>query len=126
MAGRNERAADISDFLEEEVNKQIRETALFVESELVRSAAVDTGLLRANFVATVGSPASGDVNIEDDNGLSTINTALSVIEAAKSVKYPTIYVQNNLPYSYRIMELGYSQQTPPKQLSLTIQKAVNK
>lgn len=123
--GRNEREADVTDFLDGEVNKAIRETAIYVENELVRQAAVDKGILRANFIASVGSPTSAEVIKPDESGNSTLNTAVSVIGSAKSVKYPTIYVQNNLPYAYRIMELGYSGQTPPKTLSLTIQAAVN-
>lgn len=123
--GRNEREADVTDFLDGEVNKAIRETAIYVENELVRQAAVDKGILRANFVASVGSPTSAEVNKPDESGSSTLSAAVSVIGATKAVKYPTIYVQNNLPYAYRIMELGYSGQTPPKTLSLTMQAAVN-
>jgi hypothetical protein len=123
--GRNAREADVTDFLDGEVNKAIRETAIYVENELVRQAAVDKGILRANFIASVGSPTSSTIESPDKSGGSTLNTAVSVIGSAKAVKYPTIYVQNNLPYAYRIMETGYSGQTPPKTLSLTIQAAVN-
>lgn len=126
MAGRNESNADVSDFLADAVNKETRETALYIEQELVRKAAVDKGVLRANFIASVGAPDSSEIDGEDLTGNSTINTAFSVIATAKPIKYPTIYVQNNLPYAYRIMETGYSKQTPPKALSLTIQAAVNK
>ena len=125
MAGRNERAADCDDWLEEQVNKTTRETAIYVENELVRKAAVDKGTLRASFIASVGSSSNAVINTPDTSGAATLNAAIGVIGTAKSIKYPTIYIQNNQPYSYRIMETGYSQQTPPKTLSLTIQAAVN-
>jgi len=125
MAGRNERAADCSDWLEEQVNKTTRETAIYIENELVRKAAVKDGILMANFIASVGRSSNAAINTPDISGAATLNTAISVIGAAKSIKYPTIYIQNNQPYAYRIMETGYSQQTPPKTLSLTIQAAVN-
>lgn len=126
MAGRNELNADVSDFFEDAVNKETRETALYIEQELVRKAAVRDGFLMANFVASVGAPDTSKKESTDKVGNSTIDTAFSVIATAKAIKYPTIYVQNNLPYAYRIMETGYSKQTPPKALSLTIQAAVNK
>ena len=125
MAGRNERAADCSDWLEEQVNKTTRETALYIENELVRKAAVDKGTLRASFIASVGRASNAVINTPDKSGAATINAAFSVVGTAKSIKYPTIYIQNNQPYAYRIMETGYSQNTPPKTLSLTIQAAVN-
>ena len=125
MSGRNERAADCDDWLEEQVNKTTRETALYIENELVRKAAVDKGILVANFIASVGSPSNAVISTPDKVGASTINTAVSVVGTAKSIKYPTIYLQNNQLYSYRIMETGYSENTPPKTLSLTIQAAVN-
>ena len=125
MAGRNERAADSRDWLEEQANKATREAALYIENELVRKAAVDKGILVANFITSVGSPSDAVISKPDKVGTSTINTAVSVVGTAKSIKYPTIYVQNNQPYAYRIMETGYSENTPPKTLSLTIQAAVN-
>lgn len=125
MTGRNERAADCSEWFEEQVNKTTRETALYIENELVKKAAVDKGTLRASFIASVSSPSNAVVNNPDKSGAATINAAFSVIGTAKSIKYPTIYIQNNQPYAYRIMETGYSEQTPPKALSLTIQAAVN-
>jgi hypothetical protein len=125
MAGRNERAADCSDWLEDQVNKTTRETALYIENELVRKAAVDKGTLRASFIASVGRSSNAVINTTDTSGAATLNAAIGVIGTAKSIKYPTIYIQNNQPYAYRIMETGHSKVTPPKTLSLTIQSAVN-
>lgn len=125
MAGKNERAADCSDWLEEQVNKSTRETALYIENELVRKSAVDKGILIANFIPSVGRPSNAKIETPDKSGAATINAAFSVIGTAKSIKYPTIYIQNNQPYAYRIMETGHSKVTPPKTLSLTIQAAVN-
>lgn len=126
MTGVNERNADISDWLEEKTNKETRATAFVIMRDLTLSAAVDDGFLRASFNVSIGS-ASDTINVTPDlSGGSTVNKNLSIIESAKGIDYPTLYVENNLPYSYRVMEDGYSNQTPDKQMSIVIQKAINR
>lgn len=126
MAGRNERAADIGDWIDEQVTDEVIATGFVIQRDLILSSAVDDGFLRASFNVSIGSPSSFKSDTADKNGGSTISRNVKALNSAKNIKYPTIYVENNLPYSYRIMELGYSQQTPPKKMSLTIQAAVNR
>lgn len=125
MAGKNERAADISDFLEEVVSDESVRVGIYIFNSLVTSSAVRDGILRASFLPTISSPTNATVSKPDKSGQATINKGVSVISSAKNIKYPTIYIQNNQPYAYRIMETGYSEQTPPKTLSLILQAAEN-
>lgn len=125
MAGRNESEMDFSDYLEGEANKEVRKMAIRLDQRLVLSSAVKDGFLRASFIASVGRPSDFKPNSEDKSGSSTIAAAISVIGSAAKIKYPTIYLQNNQPYAYRIMELGYSLKTPPKTLSREIKRVVN-
>tara|TARA_B100000768_G_scaffold178799_1_gene195237 strand:+ start:2126 stop:2506 length:381 start_codon:yes stop_codon:yes gene_type:complete len=125
MAGRNERAADISDFLEEVVSDESVRVGIYIFNQLVTASAVRDGILRASFLPTISNPTNATVDTPDKSGQPTISKGVSIISSAKNIKYPTIYIQNNQPYAYRIMETGYSEQTPPKTLSLTIQAAVN-
>lgn len=128
MAGVNERNADISDWLEEEINKETRATAFVIMRDLTLSAAVDDGFLKGNFNVSIGAPSNYTTDVVDKSGSATVSRNLSIIESAKNIDYPTLYVENNLPYAYRIMEDGYSRdkQTPDKQMSIVIQKAINR
>lgn len=126
MATSNERNADISDWLEESVNKEIRTTAIIISNGLTTSSAVRDGFLRGAFIVSVGSATSEIPAGEDKSGGTTINRNEQLIGNAVGIKYPTIFVQNNLPYSYRIMEDGYSEQTPDKAMSTIIQRAINR
>lgn len=125
MAGKNERAADISDFLEEVVSGESVRVGIYIFNSLVTSSAVRDGILRASFLPTISDPTNETVSKPDKSGQATISKGVSVISSAKNIKYPTIYIQNNQPYAYRIMETGYSEQTPPKTLSLILQAAEN-
>lgn len=125
MAGINERNSDISDFLEEVVSDESVKTGINMLNALVTSSAVDSGILRASFIPSISNPTNEVASAEDKTGAATLSKGIGIISLAKNIKYPTIYIQNNQPYAYRIMETGYSEQTPPKKLSLIIQAAVN-
>ena len=112
MAGKNERAADISDFLEEVVSDESVRVGIYIFNQLVTASAVRDGILRASFLPTISNPTNATVDTPDKSGQPTISKGVSIISSAKNIKY-------------RIMETGYSEQTPPKTLSLTIQAAVN-
>lgn len=125
MAGINERNADISDFLEKVVSDESVKTGINIFNALVTSSAVDSGILRASFIPSIFSPTSEVSTREDKSGAATLSKGIGIISLAKNISYPIIYIQNNQPYAYRIMETGYSEQTPPKKLSLIIQAAVS-
>ena len=125
MAGINERNLDISDYLQAEVNKETRITAIKLLQGLVLNTAVDKGQLRGGWQVSVEQPNYGQYLNLDRSGSGTISGGVNIIGTAQATSYPTIYVQNRYPYAYRILETGYSTQTPPKTLSIQIAKAVN-
>ena len=123
--GRNSKALDIGDYLEREINRETRITSIKLLQGLVLQTAVDKGQLRGSWVVSVESPNFAQPQNLDKSGGSTIATGVNIIATAQVTRYPTIYVQNRMPYSYRVIELGYSEQTPPKTLSKEIRKATN-
>lgn len=125
MAGRNEKNLDISAYLQKEINRETRIVAIKLLQGLVLNTAVDTGILRGAWQVSVENPNfSLPINL-DKAGAGTISGGINIIGTAQATSYPTIYIQNRYPYAYRIMETGYSDQTPPKELSKQIRKAVN-
>lgn len=126
MAGINERNLDISSYLEKEINKETRITAIKLLQGLVLNTAVDTGILRGGWIVSVEQPNFGLTLNPDKVGNGTISGGINIVGTAQATSYPTIYLQNRYPYAYRIMELGHSiKQTPPKELSKQIRQAVN-
>ncbi|MGB1292274.1 MAG: hypothetical protein ACPG5Z_09060 [Pseudoalteromonas sp.] len=123
MTGINERNLDISSYLEKEINKETRITAIKLLQGLVLNTAVDKGQLRGGWQVSVEQPNYGQYLNLDKSGSGTISGGINVIGTAQATSYPTIYVQNRYPYSYRILELGYSSQTPPKELTKQIARA---
>ena len=125
MTGINERNLDISSYLEKEINRETRITAIKLLQGLVLNTAVDKGQLRGGWQVSVEQPNYGQYLNLDKSGSGTISGGVNIIGTAQATSYPTIYLQNRYPYSYRIMETGYSTQTPPKTLSIQIAKATN-
>ena len=125
MTGINERNLDISDYLQAEVNKETRITAIKLLQGLVLNTAVDKGQLRGGWQVSVEQPNYGQYLNLDKSGSGTISGGVNIIGTAQATSYPTIYIQNRYPYSYRILELGYSTQTPPKELTKQIARATN-
>ncbi len=127
MAGKNERNLDISDYLEEEVNKETRRAAIILYTGLVYNTAVDKGPLKGGWNVSVESPNFGTTSRIDqsEKGTGDVSLGLNIIGTAQATSYPTIFIQNRYPYAYRIMETGYSDQTPPKELSKQIRRATN-
>ena len=123
--GRNADALDIDDYLEREINKETRIVAIKLLQGLVLNTAVDFGTLRGGWQVSVEKPNYAQQQNLDKAGSSTVSTGINIIGTAKVTNYPTIFIQNRYPYSYRIMETGYSDQTPPKTLSKEIRQAVN-
>lgn len=123
--GRNAKNLDISDYLEREINKETRIVSIKLLQGLVLNTAVDKGPLRGGWQVSVEKPNFANPFKPDQSGGSTIAAGINIIGTAKVTSYPTIYIQNRYPYAYRIMETGYSDQTPPKELSKQIRRAVN-
>jgi len=87
---------NIIDELENIVNVETRKTALNLLVDLVRQTPVDTGRARGNWQMNIKTPKL-DI-IENTSSSESISVALGVASKTKSVKYPVIYITNNLPY----------------------------
>ena len=75
------------------------------------------GRFRGNWQMSVGSPATGALNIIDQDGKATIAAHAGVVAAAKAGE--VFYLMNNLPYASRI-EKGWSRQAPVGLVALTV------
>lgn len=106
--------------VEEEVNIFARYIASQILTEVVKMSPVDTGRFRNNNLVSIGSAYFGTTGSDKgaklprgstngvgshDDGMMTLNSNV------QSIKYPVIYIQNNLPYAERL-ESGYSGQAP--------------
>lgn len=87
----------------------IRFFCLNLLRDVVLGTPVDTGRARANWQATLGSPATGIVESEDRNGGTTAGKGSRVAQKAAGEVF---YITNNLPYIYRLEFEGHSSQAP--------------
>ena len=92
---------------------------------LVLNTAWDTGILRGAWEVSVEQPSFSLPINPDIAGDGTISGGINIIGTAQVTSYPTIFIQNRYPYAYRIMETGYSDKTPPRELSKQISRATN-
>jgi hypothetical protein len=95
-----------------------RKVALELFRRVIYKTPVDTGRARANWQVTIGSQASGTVEIDDKSGGATMSKATAASAGFKAGD--TIYLTNNLPYIRRLEE-GSSQQAPAGMVALTVQ-----
>jgi hypothetical protein len=96
-----------------------RKVALEMFKRVIYKTPVDTGRARANWQVTIGSQASGTVEIDDKSGGATMSKATAA--SAGFNAGDTIYLTNNLPY-IRKLEEGSSQQAPTGMVALTVQE----
>ena len=87
----------------------IEEAAVSVCSQVVESVIektpVDTGVARANWIATLDSAHSGTSSAKDKSGMVAIAKANSV---AKKASGKVFYLTNNLPYIRKLEFGGYN------------------
>lgn len=82
-------------------------------TRIVQRTPVDTGRARGNWTVSIGSEDFAQYQIEDRNGGATIQKGAAIIQTFDEVPgFPSIFIQNNLPYIERL-EDGYSKQSPP-------------
>lgn len=74
----------------------IRKVCLDLTSDIVKNTPVDTGRLRGNWQASIGAPASGELEAKDKSGAPTIRKANTAISKAAGNIF---YLTNNLPYA---------------------------
>ena len=85
-------------------------TALAVSQTVTLATPVDTGRARGNWQAEVGTPATEEVDREDESGRATIEINAQVIQTYEGTAQ-AVYLSNNLPYIGRLNE-GHSAQAP--------------
>jgi hypothetical protein len=107
-----------------------RKVALELFRRVIYKTPVDSGRARANWQVTIGTTASGTVEIDDKNGGATMSKATAASAGFKAGD--TIYLTNNLPYIMKLEEGGYpdgpktvggfSRQAPAGMVGLTVQE----
>lgn len=105
-------AADLKRFsqrTQRERDTLIRYFCLNLLRDVVLGTPVDTGRARANWQATLGSPATGTIEKGDRNGGATAAAGSRVAQKAAGEVF---YITNNLPYIYRLEFEGHSKQAP--------------
>ena len=96
-----------------------RKVALELFKRVIYKTPVDTGRARSNWQVTIGTTASGTVEIDDKSGAATMGKAVADSRGFKAGD--TIYLTNNLPYIRRLEE-GWSRQAPAGMVALTVQE----
>ena len=104
----------------EEFELIVRRLALDGLTRIVQRTPVDTGRARGNWIVTVGERSMFAGAPVDPVGTRVISdgvAALNEFQAAET--FPSIFIQNNLPYIERL-EGGYSTQAPGGMVSITL------
>lgn len=108
----------IAQGVETNTDRLVRKVALVADQAIVSGTPVDTGRARSNWVAQIGSAASGDIEpyapgeageTGAANAQAAMDQAAGVIAGYKSGQ--EIHITNNLPYIGRLND-GYSAQAP--------------
>lgn len=80
------------------------------------------GRFKGNWQMSMGSPATGTLNVRDVTGQTTQASHAGVMAAARAGE--VFYLMNNLPYANRI-ERGWSRQAPVGVVALTVVEWTN-
>ena len=113
----------ISSDLSKDINQETRALGLRIFRNVILSTPVDEGRARGNWQMSVSRPINSTVSDLDTSGGATLNKGVSVIRSAINIKYPVIWITNNLPYIQRLNE-GHSQQAPIMFVETAIQRAL--
>lgn len=89
--------SQIKDDIDKELNDKINKFLMTCYNNVVALSPVDTGRYRGAHHFSIGAPSYAE------SGATSIKVPMG--------DYPTIYLQNNLPYVVRI-ENGWSKQAP--------------
>lgn len=89
--------SQIKDDIDKELNDKINKFLMTCYNNVVALSPVDTGRYRNAHHFSINAPSYAE------SGATSIKVPMG--------DYPTIYLQNNLPYAERI-ELGWSKQAP--------------
>jgi hypothetical protein len=107
-----------------------RKVALELFRRVIYKTPVDDGPARASWQVTIGTPATGTVELSDKDGSATMSRATAASAGFKAGD--TIYLTSNLPYIMKLEEGGYpdgpktvggfSRQAPAGMVALTVQE----
>ena len=118
-----EKSLSISLDLSKDINDETRAFALRAFTNIILATPVDEGRARGNWQMSIKSPINSTVNDLDPSGGATIAKGVSVVRAAIRVRYPVIWITNNLPYIQKLNE-GHSTQAPTKFVETAIKRAI--
>lgn len=110
--------------LESEVNKLARATMINVLKGVVLGTPVDTGRARGNWQVSVSSPNNSQTETLDKSGGNAIGLGVQKTQTAKNIKYPVLWLTNNLPY-IGVLNDGSSEQAPKKFVESVIKRVEN-
>ena len=99
-----------------DADKTVRAVLISMTDSVILRTPVDTGRARANWFATVDSPARSTTESNDTSGQGAIAAAQPAIAAAPGRVW---FLANNLPYISEL-EHGSSTQAPGGMVRLTI------
>ena len=105
----------------EDTEKKIKRAAIVADQALVLGTPVDTGRARANWIASVGSPTSLQLNSTDPGGSQAISQGLNTVQQW-SIGEGSIFFTNSLPYIQRLDD-GWSDQAPAGMTAAALQAA---
>ena len=117
----------LSESIEPNVDKLMKDVAMAVDEEIVRSTPVDTGRARANWQLTLNEPAQGVLYPQPQKPPTPESGAERSLAEARDVlaEYrtgDTVYITNRLPYISRLNE-GSSKQAPALFVERGVEKA---
>ena len=87
-------------------------------TRIVNRTPVDTGRARGNWSVSISSRDTTVSVDADPSGSGAINAGVSAVQSYPEEGWPSLFIQNNLPYIERL-EDGYSGQAPNGMVALT-------
>lgn len=123
MAGWDKKPVMLAVALEKKVDRVYRGFTKTCLTGIVHRSPVDTGQYRSNHILSIGKP---DYSVEykpDKKGIRTLRLGMSVLKDIPLGKFPSVFIQNNLPYGLRL-ENGWSKQAPNGVYAMSFNHAV--
>ena len=116
------RIRDLGRSVEENVDRELKRTALLANQVVILATPVDTGRARANWQVGLGGPEVGQLDELSPSGAEAIARNAGEIQQRRGSQ--DVYISNNLPYIGRLNE-GSSAQAPAGFVEKAVQAAVS-
>lgn len=117
-------SARIKASLDRKIAAAAKALTLEIDKNLRRVTPVDTGHARANWVPSVGTPHSAEVEVTNKTGSGEHAAGVSKVLAYKLGDGP-LFVSNNVPYIRRL-NYGHSKQAPAGFIEFAVDQAIVK